>query len=79
MQSDGGLCNWNTFSGLKAILSGPAGGVVGYSKTCHDDDKGTALIGCDIGGTRYVDILNENAVDKQYRCIPLRRLSGARL
>lgn len=33
MQSDGGLTSWSTFSGLKAILSGPAGGVVGYAKT----------------------------------------------
>ncbi|WVQ79540.1 hypothetical protein IAT38_001639 [Cryptococcus sp. DSM 104549] len=28
MQSDGGLCQWDRFSGLRAILSGPAGGVI---------------------------------------------------
>ena len=33
MQSDGGLARLDQFSGSKAILSGPAGGVVGYSKT----------------------------------------------
>jgi 5-oxoprolinase (ATP-hydrolysing) len=29
MQSDGGLTQVGSFSGLRAILSGPAGGVVG--------------------------------------------------
>lgn len=33
MQSDGGLAHVDKFSGSKAILSGPAGGVVGYSIT----------------------------------------------
>ena len=33
MQSDGGLSPLNSFSGSKAILSGPAGGVVGYALT----------------------------------------------
>lgn len=51
MQSDGGLCTWNNFSGLRAILSGPAGGVVGYSKTCYDGEKGSPLIAVDMGGT----------------------------
>jgi 5-oxoprolinase (ATP-hydrolysing) len=55
MQSDGGLCAWDSFSGLRAILSGPAGGVVGYSKTCYDADRGAALIAVDMGGqfTKY--------------------------
>lgn len=30
MQSDGGLTNMANFRGARAILSGPAGGVVGY-------------------------------------------------
>lgn len=51
MQSDGGLCTWNNFSGLRAILSGPAGGVIGFSRTCFDEDEAVPLIGCDIGGT----------------------------
>jgi len=33
MQSDGGLSPVESFSGHKAILSGPAGGVVGYALT----------------------------------------------
>ena len=37
MQSNGGLCPWYKFTGLKAILSGPAGGMVGFGVTCYDD------------------------------------------
>ena len=33
MQSDGGLVFADRFRGSNAILSGPAGGVVGYAKT----------------------------------------------
>lgn len=54
MQSDGGLAPWNKFSGLKAILSGPAGGVVGYSRTCYDGERGSPLIAVDMGGTSTV-------------------------
>ena len=32
MQSDGGLVGWQRFNGLRAVLSGPAGGVVGFSR-----------------------------------------------
>ena len=51
MQSDGGLVGWQHFSGLKAILSGPAGGVVGFSKTCFDPERRKPVIGFDMGGT----------------------------
>lgn len=51
MQSDGGLTSWSTFSGLKAILSGPAGGVVGYAKTSYDEVKKVPILGFDMGGT----------------------------
>jgi 5-oxoprolinase (ATP-hydrolysing) len=51
MQSDGGLVGWQGFSGLKAILSGPAGGVVGMSRTCFDVDRRKPIIGFDMGGT----------------------------
>lgn len=34
MQSDGGLTNMESFRGARAILSGPAGGVVGYAFVC---------------------------------------------
>ncbi|SCU86070.1 LAMI_0D00276g1_1 [Lachancea mirantina] len=51
MQSDGGLVEGSKFSGLKSILSGPAGGVVGYSATCYDAETNIPLIGFDMGGT----------------------------
>lgn len=51
MKSDGGLVDAKKFSGLSAILSGPAGGVVGYSATCYDPKNGVGLIGFDMGGT----------------------------
>lgn len=37
MQSDGGLVDVDKFNGLKGILSGPAGGVVGYALVCYSD------------------------------------------
>lgn len=51
MQSDGGLVDVDKFSGLKAILSGPAGGVVGYALTSYDPETQTPVIGFDMGGT----------------------------
>ncbi|KAI0319708.1 5-oxoprolinase [Amylostereum chailletii] len=51
MGSDGGLVDANGFSGLKSILSGPAGGVVGYALTSWDEETRTPVIGLDVGGT----------------------------
>lgn len=66
MQSDGGLADRRLFSGHRAILSGPAGGVVGYATTTawSDDDDDDVddvarrsncgamqVIGLDMGGT----------------------------
>ena len=51
MQSDGGLVDVDQFSGLRAILSGPAGGVVGYALTSYDHETKTPVIGFDMGGT----------------------------
>ncbi|KAF7725319.1 hypothetical protein EC973_009658 [Apophysomyces ossiformis] len=51
MQSDGGLVPVDKFSGFRAILSGPAGGVVGYALTTFDKEDGTPVIGFDMGGT----------------------------
>ena len=52
MQSDGGLADAATFSGHRAILSGPAGGCVGYAKTTLNA-LGAARPVCafDMGGT----------------------------
>ncbi|KAF5507125.1 Uncharacterized protein CGCA056_v013312 [Colletotrichum aenigma] len=51
MQSDGGLVDVENFTGLKAILSGPAGGVVGYAITSYDEETKVPVIGFDMGGT----------------------------
>lgn len=51
MQSDGGLVDVDQFSGLRAILSGPAGGVVGYALTSYDSRSRIPSIGFDMGGT----------------------------
>ncbi|KAH3661507.1 hypothetical protein OGAPHI_006354 [Ogataea philodendri] len=48
MQSDGGLTDAKLFRGINAILSGPAGGVVGVAETCYQN---TPLVGFDMGGT----------------------------
>lgn len=45
MSSDGGLVDASHFSGLKTILSGPAGGVVGYARTSWDEKRKTPIIG----------------------------------
>lgn len=47
-QSDGGLTSWTKFTGLRGVLSGPAGGVVGLSRTCYDDNDGTPVLGFDM-------------------------------
>ena len=47
-QSDGGLTSWTKFTGLRGVLSGPAGGVVGLSRTCYDPRDGTPVLGFDM-------------------------------
>ncbi|XP_069477903.1 5-oxoprolinase [Ambystoma mexicanum] len=51
MRSDGGLTPMENFSGSRAILSGPAGGVVGYAITTYRPEDGQPVIGFDMGGT----------------------------
>jgi len=51
MQSDGGLAQSDDFTGSRAILSGPAGGVVGYAMTTFNSETGQPVIGFDMGGT----------------------------
>jgi 5-oxoprolinase (ATP-hydrolysing) len=53
MQSDGGLTNMEKFRGAKAILSGPAGGVIGFSVTGKRDTD-LPLIGFDMGGKELI-------------------------
>src|SRR3546814_7755037 len=53
MQSNGGLADAQAFRGKDAILSGPAGGVVGMVAASgpHFGDEPVRLIGFDMGGT----------------------------
>lgn len=51
MTSDGGLTSVEHFTGLKSIISGPAGGVVGMALTTYDEKDGRPCIGFDMGGT----------------------------
>lgn len=75
MQSDGGMCPLKDFIGSRAILSGPAGGVIGYSKNTTLTDLPNELnkkefkgiIGLDMGGTstdvsRFDIISNHNEI-----------------
>ncbi|KAF1950182.1 hypothetical protein CC80DRAFT_246522 [Byssothecium circinans] len=68
--SDGSLRDATRFGGNDALLSGPAGGVVGIAKSCYDAQDRTPIIGFDMGGTstdvsRYdghYDYLNETTI-----------------
>ncbi|XP_061660932.1 5-oxoprolinase [Syngnathoides biaculeatus] len=51
MQSDGGLTPMQQFCGSRAVLSGPAGGVVGYAVTSYSQMEKRPVIGFDMGGT----------------------------
>ncbi|MDR4507593.1 MAG: hydantoinase B/oxoprolinase family protein [Candidatus Brocadiaceae bacterium] len=51
MQSNGGLSPADQFKGSNAILSGPAGGVVGYAMTTYKKELKQPVIGFDMGGT----------------------------
>ena len=54
MQSSGGLTDAHAFQGKDAILSGPAGGIVGMVRTAQlakADLGGERVIGFDMGGT----------------------------
>ncbi len=50
MQSGGGLTDARAFQGKDAILSGPAGGIVGMARTAEHAGQGQ-VIGFDMGGT----------------------------
>lgn len=50
MQSNGGLAGGQSFQGKDAILSGPAGGIVGLARTARQAGF-DAVIGFDMGGT----------------------------
>ncbi|KAK1982525.1 Hydantoinase B/oxoprolinase-domain-containing protein [Colletotrichum cereale] len=79
MCSDGGLAAAHRFRGNEALLSGPAGGVVGVAASCYDPDDGTPVIGFDMGGTstdvsRYdgrYDYLTEASIAGRTLTVPM--------
>lgn len=46
-QSDGGLTSFENFTGVRGVLSGPAGGVIGLSKTCYSEQDPKPVLGFD--------------------------------
>ena len=74
MTSAGGLVHAEAFRGRDAVVSGPAGGVVGVARTAEQAEA-AAVLGFDMGGTstdvcRYAGVLERRDVA---------RVAGARL
>ena len=44
-----------SFCGSRAIVSGPAGGVVGYAMTTYGRETNLPVIGFDMGGEKVMD------------------------
>ncbi len=65
MQSHGGLAEARTVSGKDAILSGPAGGIVGAARTAGAAGF-TRVIGFDMGGTSTDAALYDNAYERSF-------------
>jgi 5-oxoprolinase (ATP-hydrolysing) len=74
MQSNGGLVEAASIQGKDAILSGPAGGVVGAVKTCAATEI-TEIIGFDMGGTS-TDVCHYNG---EYERVFETEVAGVRL
>lgn len=68
MQSDGGLTPMEQFCGSRAVLSGPAGGVVGYAITSYGFIENKPIIGFDMGGEMEMEMLMlmNNSIDCLY-------------
>ena len=81
MQSDGGLCSHDRFAGHRAILSGPAAGVVGAAAVCRDAGY-ERCISFDMGGTSTdVAVYNgsyERSMDNEVAgvrlCVPMMKI-----
>ena len=81
MQSDGGLTPVSGFSGHRAVLSGPAGGVVGYAMTTARvlgdvaasgvalPTTGDAVVGYDMGGTSTDVSRYAGAYEHVFECV----------
>jgi 5-oxoprolinase (ATP-hydrolysing) len=74
MQSHGGLAEEHKFSGKDAILSGPAGGIVGAVRTAAMAGL-HAVIGFDMGGTSTDVALYDNAFERSFET----EIAGVRL
>jgi 5-oxoprolinase (ATP-hydrolysing) len=79
MKSDGGLAGRAVFSGKDAILSGPAGGVVGAvavaAKNNPTGQMQSSIVGFDMGGTSTDVCYWEGSYERQMECT----ISGVRL
>ncbi len=65
MQSNGGLAQADRFGGKDAILSGPAGGIVGAARTAEMAGL-HRIIGFDMGGTSTDVALYDGAFERTY-------------
>jgi 5-oxoprolinase (ATP-hydrolysing) len=74
MQSHGGLAEERQFSGKDAILSGPAGGIVGAVRTAAMAGF-CSVIGFDMGGTSTDVALYDNAFERSFET----EIAGVRL
>jgi 5-oxoprolinase (ATP-hydrolysing) len=74
MQSHGGLADAQNFSGKDAILSGPAGGIVGAVRTAGSAGF-SRVIGFDMGGTSTDVALYDNAFERSFET----EIAGVRL
>ncbi|MGH6791469.1 MAG: hydantoinase B/oxoprolinase family protein [Methyloceanibacter sp.] len=74
MQSSGGLTSANLFRGKDAILSGPAGGVVGAVETARQAGFGKT-IGFDMGGTSTDVCHYDGAYERSFESV----VAGARV
>ena len=65
MQSNGGLANAAAFQGKDAVLSGPAGGIVGAARTAEAGGI-SQVIGFDMGGTSTDMALYDGAFERAF-------------
>ncbi len=65
MQSSGGLADAAHFTGCQAILSGPAGGIVGAARTAEAAGLGR-IISFDMGGTSTDVALYDGSFERSY-------------
>ncbi len=65
MQSNGGLADAGSFQGKDAILSGPAGGIVGAARTAAQAGL-HSIIGFDMGGTSTDVALYDGAFERAF-------------